>query len=761
MHMQRFRNLIIFIGALLLIVGVPYIGQAAPPAQGPITFDATLIDRLRNDTGGKVRISYHDETGKVRFIGATPSDSIAQPAVLGLAASSQDAARGFLATYGRLFGLRDPNIELRAMREAILADGRAFVRFRQIYQGVPILGGEIIVQMDQGRDIISANGELLPDLDLNITPKVDASAARQTALARVAKSHDLSVDALTAAEPELWVHNPALMGGPGRRISRLVWRIEVTPLELLPIRELVLVDAQLGIVILNFNQIHTALNRNVYDNNNNPAFGLPGNGPVRTEGGPASGIADVELAYEYAGDTYNFLLSEHSRDSLDDAGMTLISTTRYCPNSASCPYANAFWNGSQMAYGAGFSAADDVVGHELTHGVTEFSSDLFYYYQSGAINESFSDVWGEFIDQTNGSGTDTAAVKWKMGEDIPSIGAIRDMKDPTVFGDPDRIGSPNYWCGESDAGGVHINSGVNNKAVYLMTDGGTFNGRTVTGLGISKVADLYYEVQTNMLTSGANYHDLYDLLIQASINLGFSTAHQKAVKDAVEAVEMNQPPCGNALEAPICPVGQSPSHLFFDDLENPASGNWTIGGLAGSDWYYPPTSNPYAFPATYATSGINNFWGYNSGSTSDHFIAMTKDVSLPANAYLHFRHDWNFEDDTSNTYDGGVLEYSISAGSSWNDVGGLFSDNGYNGAIAASFGNPLGGRAAFVAESYGYTASRLNLSSLKGQDVRFRFRIGTDEIFDDFGWFVDDVRIYVCSNSITPTNFIYFPTIKN
>ncbi len=138
-----------------------------------------------------------------------------------------------------------------------------------------------------------------------------------------------------------------------------------------------------------------------------------------------------------------------------------------------------------MVYGQGYAAADDVVGHELTHGVTEFSSHLNYYYQSGAINESFSDVFGELIDQTNGVGNDTAEVKWLLGEDIPGVGAIRDMETPSAYGDPDRMTSPNYTAdaSEADAGGVHTNSGVNNKAAFLITDGGTFNGRTVTGLG--------------------------------------------------------------------------------------------------------------------------------------------------------------------------------------------------------------------------------------------------------------------------------------
>src|SRR6476620_5352850 len=131
-----------------------------------------------------------------------------------------------------------------------------------------------------------------------------------------------------------------------------------------------------------------------------------------------------------------------------------------------------------MVYGDGFPV-DDVVGHELTHGVTDFESSLFYFAQSGAINESLSDVFGEFIDLSNtaGGGNDSAAARWKIGEDI---GAFRDMKNPPAFGDPDMMQSANYFSGPGDNAGVHTNSGVNNKAAFLMTDGGTFNGKTVT-----------------------------------------------------------------------------------------------------------------------------------------------------------------------------------------------------------------------------------------------------------------------------------------
>src|SRR5690606_33063690 len=103
-----------------------------------------------------------------------------------------------------------------------------------------------------------------------------------------------------------------------------------------------------------------------------------------------------------------------------------------------------------------------------------------------------------------------------------------------------------------DTGGVHLNSGVNNKAAYLMVDGDTFNGQTITAMGIPKVADLYYEVQTNHLTSGSNYADLYDALIQASFTLGYTAAERQNIQKALQAVEMNQPPCGNDPEPLVC-----------------------------------------------------------------------------------------------------------------------------------------------------------------------------------------------------------------
>ena len=135
-------------------------------------------------------------------------------------------------------------------------------------------------------------------------------------------------------------------------------------------------------------------------------------------------------------------------------------------------------------------------------------------------------TWGEFIDLTNGAGTDTPEVRWLMGEDLGRT--IRNMKDPTASSHPDRLGSPHFIPPvgdpdeDNDYGGVHTNCGVGNKLIYLLTDGDTFNGQTVSGLGINLVAGLYYEVQCNLLPSGADYYDLYQALRQSAINLGRS-----------------------------------------------------------------------------------------------------------------------------------------------------------------------------------------------------------------------------------------------
>ena len=710
---------------------------------------------------GGARVAVHQATGMVSFIGADPRAPIASFSA-GKGLIAEDAAMAAVQGYGALFGLRDPAKELRIVRKSTLENGRSAARYQQLYQGIPIIAGELMVNVNSGGSLLSMGGEISPSLTLDVAPKIPADQARDLALGAIAKWHQVSSDSLTATTPELSIYDPRLLE-PSTLPAALVWRMEVSSRGLAPIREFVLVDAKKGGIRLHFNQIGTARNRLTY-NLNNTTNALPGT-LVCTESSDNNActggtIVDADYAHRYAGDTYNFYSTYHGRDSIDGLGMSIRSTVRYC-ETGFCPYQNAFWNGLQMVYGAGFAGADDVVSHELTHGVTEYTSGLFYYYQSGAINESFSDVWGEFVDQVNGAGTDTPLVKWKMGEDLPpSIGAVRDMKNPLLFGDPDRMTSVNYDLDANflDNGGVHTNSGINNKAVYLLTDGDTFNNKTVAGLGMTKVAKIYYEVQTNLLTSGSNYYDLYEYLYQACVNLvgtsGITSGDCQQVRNATDAVEMNlEPTAGYEPMVSPCPAGQAPSDLFFDNMESGLA-KWTISNLVGA--------NPWSFITVYAASGITSLYVDDIGSISDSVAYMNANVTLPANAFLHFRHAFWFDAGSGVNYDGGVLEYSTNSGGTWTDAGSLWTaGKNYGGTISSSFGNPLGGRTAFVNDSHGYVASKYSLVSLSSQSVRFRFREANDSSgVGPIGWVVDDVRIYTCVaanpvptlGSISPTS---------
>ncbi len=238
----------------------PERAQPAPPG------DAGLVAELEAATGGSAEIAYHSATGKARYIGMANDQPVAAAAAS--SAPAEELARGFLARYGSLFGLTDQGSELRATASQEREGGGKTVRFQQVSQGVPVLAGELVVNMDAAGNVVAASGEVLPSPKVSVTPSVAAQTAQQTAIDLVAKHYQVDTALLSATTPELWIHNPTLIGGPGLPFTSLVWRVEVTSAGGEPVRELVLVHAQLGAVVLNFNQIAEAKNRHVCDQNN-------------------------------------------------------------------------------------------------------------------------------------------------------------------------------------------------------------------------------------------------------------------------------------------------------------------------------------------------------------------------------------------------------------------------------------------------------------------------------------------------------------
>ncbi|RKQ96284.1 protealysin propeptide [Kushneria sinocarnis] len=206
---------------------------------------------------------------------------------------------------------------------------------------------------------------------------------------------------------------------------------------------------------------------------------LPGE-EVRSEGESETGDREVNEAYEDLGATWRFFHEVFGRDSIDNAGMALLGTVHYGHE-----YQNAFWNGQQMVFGDGdgeiflpFTRALDVVAHELAHGVTEIAVGLAYANQSGALNESVSDVFGVMTKQYAAQQTAEEA-DWLIGAELLAEGvqgrALRSMAepgsaydDPVLGRDPQPGHMDQYVETEEDNGGVHINSGIPNHAFYLI-----------------------------------------------------------------------------------------------------------------------------------------------------------------------------------------------------------------------------------------------------------------------------------------------------
>ncbi len=208
---------------------------------------------------------------------------------------------------------------------------------------------------------------------------------------------------------------------------------------------------------------------------------LPGR-LVRREGEPAGTDVAVNEAYDGLGQTHALFWNRFGRRSIDDAGLPLDATVHYGQD-----YDNAFWNGERMVFGDGdgevfnrFTASVSVIGHELTHGVTQFTANLRYQGQSGALNESISDVFGVLVEQ-NAAGQSTAEASWLVGaglftDRVQGV-ALRSLRAPGTAYDDDVLGRDpqpdnmaQFVVTDEDNGGVHLNSGIPNRAFYLVAE---------------------------------------------------------------------------------------------------------------------------------------------------------------------------------------------------------------------------------------------------------------------------------------------------
>jgi bacillolysin len=733
----------------------------------------------------KAKITTEKGSERVKFIKFPIGNSLV---VRG--SSLKEKSINFLEENKAVYGLQSVKNSLLFEKEELDSHGLNNLSFKQYYKGVPVYDGGLKFHYNSTGKLNSVNGNVFPFIKLNTTPDLNIAKATTIAL-RAVESQNInrSEKPLQAKNSELLVFKKGLVQGY-IGATHLVYRIEVS--NQADVREFLFIDAHDGSLVEQFTGTYHVVNRILYEENTSTT--------VWTEGDALPGTLDQwqQNEVEAAGHMYNFFKNAFGYESYDgnNAQMKTINNNP----GISCP--NATWNGSTANYCTG-TASDDVVAHEWGHAYTQHTSNLIYAYQSGALNESYSDIWGETIDLLNeyedeeenlsikAEGNCRGSVRWKLGEDATAFGvAIRDMWSPTCKGDPGKTSDSEYNCSSSDNGGVHTNSGIPNHAYALLVDGGTYNGQSISGLGFTKAAHIFWRAQSVYLTRTSDFSAFADALEAAGADLiginlqGLSTdspatglsgeritqADLDELSKVILAVELRISPStctfNTLLTAtdPLCDASTN-NPLFSEDWES-GMGDWTVEQLPTdpSTWESRHWVISSSLPGGRAGSGMFGADPINGNCTTDlqnGIIRLQSPIiTIPDISEGIFEMTFDHYISTESLWDGGNVKYRIVGNEEFILVpGSSFTSNPYNLTLNSTAGgndNPMESQEAFsggdetpnglTGGSWG--KSTIDLSSLgvvANSQIEFRWEMGTDGCIGDDGWYLDEIIIYNCS----------------
>ncbi|MBO9612580.1 MAG: M4 family metallopeptidase [Dyadobacter sp.] len=702
---------------------------------------------------------------------------------------AQQKSMNFISQYKTLFALRDGEDEFRLREQKTDNYGLQNVTLQQTYKGVPVYDGQMKFHYNGAQGLTALNGNFISEIKVNVVPTLAQHEAESIAVGLVTTQQlGKSSVPVKANKSSLYIFQKGLAQGyNGSKF--LVYEVEVR--NDADVREFLFIDAHNGQLVEQFKGMHN-ITRQLYETSATPP------NLKWKEGDPFPGTLDQwqQSEVESSGFIYNLMKNAFGYVSFN-GGDAVMVTINNNPN-INCPNAN--WNGSTANYCTG-TATDDVVAHEWGHAYTEYTSGLIYQWQPGALNEAYSDIWGETVDQLDGymdSGESNAnrtgcasSDRWQVGEKATAFGgALRDMWDPTCKGDPGKVSDPQYWCANSDEGGVHTNSGVLNHAYALLVDGGTYNGQTITGIGLTKAAHIFWRAQSTYMTATTDFAAQADIL-EASANdliginlMGLSTGTSapgasgqtitagdvaQLVK-VITAVELRSTThCGfiaTLAPAPaLCEGANAGLAIFYEGFESGLGGftpsfTTTSAGWVNRQWQQ--VVSPGGRPG-HAAFGVDYQGGNCDPATNQSGIIRIESpvIAIPAgttgNLVLAFDHYIAIED----TWDGGNIKFSIN-GQSWAEIPpAAFIANGYNNTLnssSAGNSNPMAGQFAFTGTDQGsvtgsWGQSQINLSAagiglVAGNTIQLRFEMGTDICGGVEGWYVDDIRVFTCA--VTP-----------
>lgn len=702
---------------------------AAGCSGSPEGSDLSLEDK--GITGADV-VSSEEFTGGERFsrpkVFTPNSDSEAQIALA--TELSLEHIAGNLESFG--LGSLD---ELQVRKVWIDELGIAHAKFQQVWKDVEVFGAQIIVHLDVTGQAFDTTNGLVAWVNKDLS--VDAAFDEKTI------THDVvgKYDCVSCLTDEPLVDKQVLRH---EGVDHLVYRVQLRRIDGSPETSMpvIFVDAFTGEQVWRYDNLQTAsvagtgtstfggtLTFTAYQNGTSYYLEDVGRkvGTFDYNNGTTSVYRTTDTdgvwnatnqkaavdAHVGAAATYDYFKNTFNRNGIDGNGgpaayVSIDGVTGLASSLVhyGTAYNNAFWNGTRMTYGDGdgstFSplVSMDIAGHEITHGVTERTANLTYANESGALNESMSDVFGAMVERSvKGETADT----WKIGEQVytPANGtsdALRYMNTPhgaansgfTADDDPDHYDE--RYTGTDDNGGVHINSGIPNNAFYLAAKGGTHHKslKTVTGIGADKAAAIWYRALTTGMTASTNFAGARTATINAATAL-YTATEVNAVTDAWCAVGVGT--CAGGGGGGGGTVGEMLTNGTFEAAISP----WVMsdtGALYTANGNYPQGGTGYPY-----------FGGANS-VTGQLYQQFTIPATATTATFTFYLNVTTAETTTTTQYDKLFVEVRNTAGTLLTTL--------------ATYSN-LNKATAGV-----YSQKSFNLLAYKGQTIRLQFRTSCD-----------------------------------
>ncbi|WP_289039648.1 M4 family metallopeptidase [uncultured Zobellia sp.] len=627
------------------------------------------------------RVLGRSESGMPLFIQSKAGKEVA---TLASKQAPEQVANDYLADVKQLIQIENPGAEFVEIANTTDALGQKHLKMQQVFKGIKVYGGEVILHFDKSNKVSAMNGRNKP------TPRIESTIPKlsaQDALQRV--ENDLGVSFPAKAEKTNSIFADAdyeeeLLIYPFEGKNVLARHLTVHPN--IKDRWEYFIDAQNGRIL---NKIyHTCTLYHEYEKEGHgkaPLASPPSNtsgkdlngvtrqldtysvdgknymintsksmfnaGQSKIPDNPVGAIMTLDLKNKAPGEdvtiyhvtstsnswndpaavsahynadvSYDYFENKFNRNSINGQGGTIISIINVAADDGG-GYDNAFWNGKAIFYGNGKSAfsplagALDVGGHEMSHGVIEATANLEYSYQSGAINESFADIFGTMIDRDD----------WLLGEDIVNrqyftSGAMRNMQDPNNgVSEGQRGWQPKdmteYYSGEQDNGGVHINSGIVNRAYYLIA----------TDMGKDKAEQIYYRALVTYLTASSQFVDLRIAIVQSAIDLhGENSAEVKAVETAFDTVGIT---AGTSTDTENdIPLAEGDEFILSVDIRD-TDPNTIYASDTEATVYYPLTTT-----GVHRKPSVSDDGSFAIFVTEDRTVnAITLDVNAPEESVI-------------------------------------------------------------------------------------------------------------------------------